>query len=392
MIYAVVLAGGDSNRMGSKTNKVLLPLEGVPAIVRSIQAFCDLVDGVVLVTRPCDLQRMQELSKAYQLPITAFASSGYDRQASVQNGLQQLPEECEFVLVHDGARALVSREVIQEVIASVKKHGSGVAATPVNDTIKVADEEGFIAASLDRKMLRAMQTPQGFTKVLLEKAHLQAEKMGIRGTDEAEIVALLPHRVHLTHGSFENIKLTTPSDFVAAQTILSKRGKDKMQQSRIGQGYDVHQLVPNRKLVLCGVDIPHELGLLGHSDADVALHALMDALLGAAGLYDIGRHFPDTAKAFENANSMHLLEKVVQMLLEKGFVPVNCDLTIVAQRPKLLQYIDTMRANIARVLGLAVEYVNVKATTTERLGFEGEEKGISALAVCLIKSEKGRFV
>ena len=188
--------------------------------------------------------------------------------------------------------------------------------------------------------------------------------------------------VQLTLGSRRNLKLTTPEDFAAAQAMLCP--PPALPSLRIGQGYDVHRLVPDRALILCGVEIPHTLGLLGHSDADVALHALMDAMLGAMALGDIGRHFPDTDPQYKGISSLKLLEHVVSLLRDQGARVTNADITIVAQRPKLLPFVPQMRQNAADALGLPISRVNVKATTTERLAFEGREEGISAQAVCLV--------
>lgn len=384
MTYAIILAGGSGTRMGTDVNKVLLPLLGVPALVRSARAFVGLCGGILLVVRPQDETAVRHMMDSHGVPVYKYALSGADRQASVQNGLHALPEDCDIVLVHDGARALVTQDIIRRVIASVQAHGSGVAAVPVIDTLKEADSENRITRSLDRSCLRAMQTPQGFKKALLLRAHANAERLNHRGTDEAELVSLLNEPVHLTLGARENIKLTTPEDLLMADAFLSQRGEG-LPPFRVGQGYDVHRLVSGRKLILCGVEVPHEMGLLGHSDADVALHALTDAMLGAAGLYDIGRHFPDTDAKYLDASSMALMAKAVEMLLQAGWRVVNADVTIIAQRPKLLPYMEAMRMNVAGVLGLPPEYINIKATTTERLGFEGEEKGISATAVCLIQ-------
>ena len=383
MLYAIILAGGSGQRMQSAVNKVLLPLLGIPALVYSAKAFEGLCDGILLVVRPEEEETIRALMAQYEIPVFAYAKSGADRQASVFSGLCALPENADAVLVHDGARALVTREIIKSVIDSVARYGSGVAAIPVTDTLKKADAEGFIEKSLDRDSLRAMQTPQGFKKALLMNAHLSAGDF--RGTDEAELVSRMGERVRLSQGSKENIKLTTPEDLIMAEAILKRRMKGGEAGMRIGQGVDVHRLVPNRRLILGGIEIPYEKGLLGHSDADVALHALMDAMLGAAGLYDIGRHFSDQDAQYKDISSAALLKNVNRLLMEKGLQVHNADITIIAQAPKLLPYIDAMRENVAHILEISVDYVNIKATTTENLGFEGEGLGITAMAVCLLK-------
>ena len=230
----------------------------------------------------------------------------------------------------------------------------------------------------------AVQTPQGFRFGDLLAAEEKALQEGFTGTDDASLMERYGYPVFLTPGSRRNLKLTSPEDCMIAEAFLADEESPSFPALRIGQGYDVHRLVPDRKLILCGVEIPHTLGLLGHSDADVALHALMDAMLGAAALGDIGKHFPDTDPRYSGISSMLLLEHTVALLRDKGFRLANADITIVAQRPKLLPFIPAMRDNVARVCGLPRDRVSVKATTTEKLGFEGRMEGISAQAVCLL--------
>ena len=235
-------------------------------------------------------------------------------------------------------------------------------------------QPGRLLDPLDRAQLRAVQTPQTFDCAKLKAAHERAEAEGFDATDDA---ALFEHyygsvRLVTAPGAEANIKLTNPADF-------EKLSRPAM---RIGSGYDAHRLAEGRKLILCGVDVPHTRGLDGHSDADVAVHALMDALLGALGEGDIGHHFPDSDPAYEGISSMLLLDHVMKIVREHGYGVANADVTIVAQKPKLAAYIPAMRENLARALG--TDAVNVKATTTERMGFEGEELGISAQAVALL--------
>lgn len=379
MWYAIILAGGSGSRMGAGCNKVLLTLGGEPVIQRSIRAFEGLVDGVVLVSREEDIPAMGAMLAKSGLSAVVVAG-GATRQESVWNGLCALPEGVEHVLIHDGARCLVDAETIRRCKASVEVHGTGVAAVPVVDTIKQVDADGIVAATPDRSSLMAVQTPQGFRLPLIMEAHEAARQAGFTGTDDASLVERIGHPVRLTQGNRRNIKLTTPEDINMAEAFLN----GGLPSLRVGQGYDVHRLVEGRELILCGVTVPHTLGLLGHSDADVALHALMDAMLGAMALGDIGKHFPDTDERYRGISSMKLLEHVVALLAEHGARVTNCDVTIVAQKPKLLPYIPQMRQNVADALSLTLDRVNVKATTTERLAFEGREEGISAQAVCMV--------
>lgn len=380
MWYAIILAGGSGSRMGAACNKVLLDLQGVPVITRAVKAFESLVDSIVLVSREEDTPAMQAAMVAAQLPVTIVVG-GKTRQESVWNGLCALPAACTHVLIHDGARCLVDEATIRRCMASVEEYGTGVAAIPAIDTIKQVNSEEIVTATPDRSCLRTVQTPQGFTVELIRRAHEAAHTDSFLGTDDASLVERLGVPVHLTLGDRSNIKLTTPEDIKMAETFLPH----DFPALRIGQGYDVHRLVEGRDLILCGVVVPHTLGLLGHSDADVALHALMDAMLGAMALGDIGKHFPDTDERYRGISSMKLLEHVVELLARNHAHVSNCDVTIVAQKPKLLPYIPQMRANVAAALSLSLNRVNVKATTTERLGFEGREEGISAQAICMVE-------
>ena len=281
----------------------------------------------------------------------------------------------------------MTAEVIARTLESAKKYGSGVAAVPLKDTVKRVNEGGVVVDTPPRDALRAVQTPQTFEAELIRRAHA-VYALGERATDDAALAERMGVEVRLTEGDVENIKLTTPEDMLLArQVILRREGqKEEKPMVRIGHGYDVHRLTEDRKLILCGVEIPYTLGLLGHSDADVALHALMDALLGAAALGDIGRHFPDTDPAYKGADSGRLLDHVVALLEEKGYAVGNVDVTIICQRPKLKDYIEQMRQNVARHLKVDADCVNIKATTTEKLGFEGEGLGISSHAVACIES------
>ena len=380
MWYAIILGGGSGSRMGADRNKVLLELQGKSVIARSVQAFAGLVSGAVVVSREEDIPAVRSAVEGIPMPITVVPG-GQTRQDSVWNGLCALPQACTHVLIHDGARCLVDAATIRRCMDSVLAFGTGVAAIPVTDTIKHVNDAEIVTSTPDRAGLRAVQTPQGFTVELIRQAHLLAQQDGFLGTDDASLVERQGHPVRLTLGDRRNIKLTTPEDMMMAEAFLGPT----LPSLRIGQGYDVHRLVEGRELILCGVHVPHTMGLLGHSDADVALHALMDAMLGAMALGDIGKHFPDTDEQYRGISSMKLLNHVTALLKEHHARVTNCDVTIVAQKPKLLPYIPQMRENVAKALELPEDRVNVKATTTERLAFEGHEEGISAQAVCMVE-------
>lgn len=389
MNSAVIVAAGRGTRMGLERNKVLAPLCGEPVIARTVRVFerTGWFDGgIVVVTGACDLCEMKRILADAGLHAQVVLG-GADRQESVCRGLAATNPEARYVAIHDGARPLVTAEVIARTLESAKKYGSGVAAVPLKDTVKRVNEGGVVVDTPPRDALRAVQTPQTFEAELIRRAHA-AYALGERATDDAALAERMGVEVRLTEGDVENIKLTTPEDMLLArQVILRREGqKEEKPMVRIGHGYDVHRLTEDRKLILCGVEIPYTLGLLGHSDADVALHALMDALLGAAALGDIGKLFPDTDERYRGADSLMLLDRVMEALGEAGYRPVNADVTIVAQKPKLRPYIDQMRVHLARHMGVDVSQVSVKATTSEGMGFEGEEKGMTAHAVCLIES------
>ena len=390
MNAAVIVAAGRGSRMGLGRNKVLADVAGVPVIVRTVRALAQtaLFDGgIVVVTGAEDMEQMRALMAAHGLDVT-LTEGGTDRQQSVHHGLQAVNPAADIIAIHDGARPLVTRAVIERTIESAKRCGSGVAAVTLKDTVKRVDAEGAVIDTPNRETLRAVQTPQTFDARLIRAAHERFADSAERATDDAALAERAGCRVMLTEGDVENIKLTTPEDMLLAQQVILRRegrqekGSGRM---RIGHGYDVHRLVEGRKLILCGVEIPYEKGLLGHSDADVALHALMDALLGAAALGDIGRHFPDTDPAYKGADSGKLLDHVVDLLEEHGYSVDNVDVTIICQRPKLKDYIEQMRENVAAHLHVSADCVNIKATTTEKLGFEGEGLGISSHAVACIE-------
>jgi 2-C-methyl-D-erythritol 4-phosphate cytidylyltransferase/2-C-methyl-D-erythritol 2,4-cyclodiphosphate synthase len=377
--WAVIVAAGKGVRAHTPINKVYMPLGEKSVLETCLGAFQDsgLFDGASIVIAKEDEPLFSQENRPRFVKLVVYG--GNSRQESVFNGLKSVPKDVELVAVHDAARPFVTTEIIRATLDAAAAHGSGVISTPVIDTIKQVDREGIVR-TLDRGRLFAVQTPQTFRLNMLLSAHERAMAEGYIATDDAALFERYYKTVHLVTapGAERNRKLTTWSDFMAATPDF-----------RVGQGYDAHRLTENRKLILCGVEIPHELGLDGHSDADAALHALMDAMLGAAALGDIGRHFPDTDGEFKNISSMRLLAQTVQILLKAGYSVSNADVTIVAQRPKLAPYIEKMRKSVADALALGIERVNVKATTSEGLGFEGAEQGISAHAVVMIAKGSG---
>jgi 2-C-methyl-D-erythritol 2,4-cyclodiphosphate synthase/2-C-methyl-D-erythritol 4-phosphate cytidylyltransferase len=309
-------------------------------------------------------------------------AGGATRQESVFAGLSALPAAVDLVLVHDAVRPFVSQGCIDRVIRCAAEKGAAAAAAPVKDTIKLA-RDGVFVRTLDRDALFMMQTPQGFLRPLLFTAHLAAAEDRFTGTDDAVLLERIGEKVYLTEGEYDNIKLTTPEDVAAARAIAARMdGVEAL--LRVGSGYDAHRFCSGRPLVLGGVDIPHDRGLLGWSDADVLTHALIDALLGAAALGDIGGMFPDTETRYEGISSLVLLTEAFAAVRSRGYALVNADATVMAERPKLAPYIGTMRERIAGAMGTAPEKISIKATTTEGLGFVGREEGVAARATVLL--------
>ena len=379
----MLAAGGSGTRMNSGVNKIFLPAGNKSVLLRSLLLFEGLIDGMVIVCRPEDEERIRNTAAVSGVSYAiSFALGGDSRQRSVLNGLKALhavPRD--IVLVHDAARCLTPETVIRDVIDSCNRFGSGVAAIPAVCTMKYADCNGIVLRTADRTDLYEIQTPQGFPAGPLLDAYMLAEKNCFSATDDASVMEYAGFPVRLVRGSRTNIKVTEKEDLLIMNAILQQSSSS----FRIGHGYDVHRLTENRKLILCGVEIPHTLGLLGHSDADVAVHALIDALLGAASLGDIGTHFPDSSAEYTDISSMFLLREVIRMVHDRGFEFVNADITITAQKPKLAPFIPAMIQNICETLPCIPCQINIKATTTEKLGFEGREEGISAQAVCLLQ-------
>ena len=381
---AVLLAAGNSTRMGGGRSKVLEELGGRPALCRSLEVLdrCPLIGEICLVCREQDRADMLPLTSGLNTPVRVVPG-GAQRQDSVEQGVEALTGPWEYVAIHDGARPLVTEEVLAAVCRDAMAHGAATAAVPSKDTCKLADGAGFVAATPARDRLWAVQTPQAFSLALYREALGKARAAGQSYTDDCQLIEAAGGSVKLTMGDYRNIKLTTPEDLLAARAYLGGEGGKKT--VRIGYGYDVHRLVEGRKLILAGVDVPFEKGLLGHSDADVIAHAVADALLGAAALGDIGHLFPDTDPHYAGADSLKLLAEVCRLLREKGFSIGNIDATLLAQRPKIAPHISRMRENLAEACGVAVGQVSVKATTEERLGFTGREEGMAASAVCLLE-------
>lgn len=389
MAYTVMMvaAAGSSTRMGCAKQHILLG--GQPVLLRTLRALEQVgaVDEILLITRQQDVEHFVALAAQHGVTkLRRVVVGGDTRQQSVANGLAALPPETTLVGIHDGARPLITPDVVEAVIAEAEKSGGAAVAVPVKDTLKKTDDRGFITDTPDRRQLWRVQTPQVFARAPYCAAMATALAEGWDFTDDCRLMEKAGHPVRLVAGLDTNLKLTTPEDVQLANALLYN-GQQEGYTMRIGHGYDVHRLVEGRPLILGGVPIPFERGLLGHSDADVLTHAVMDALLGAAALGDIGGLFPDTDPAYAGADSLRLLGEVVSRVRAQGYRIANVDATVLAQQPKIKPHIPAMRERIAAACGIAVEQVNLKATTEEGLGFTGAMEGIAAHAVCLLEKE-----
>jgi 2-C-methyl-D-erythritol 4-phosphate cytidylyltransferase / 2-C-methyl-D-erythritol 2,4-cyclodiphosphate synthase len=381
-VVALVVAAGRGTRAGLDVPKQYSLLAGQPVLRRTLQALSSHpeVDAVLTVIGPTD-------TNAYSQAVDGVAGllpavrGGATRQESVRNGLEELAASSpRLVLVHDGARPFVSRELVSRVIEACDESHGAVPALAVTDTIKRRRDDR-ITATVPREDLVTAQTPQGFPFAALLEAHRQAARSQQNAlTDDAAVADLVGLPVRIVEGDPRNVKLTRPADFADAERALWKPA-----ETRSAQGFDVHAVGPGSSLWLCGVEIPHDRGLLGHSDADVGLHALTDAILGAIADGDIGQHFPPSDPKWKGAASDQFLADAVRRLDERHGRVVHLDVTIVCETPKVGPHRDAMRAAIARIAGVAIERVSVKATTSERLGFTGRGEGIAALASATVE-------
>lgn len=377
-VTAVIVAAGSSARMGF--DKLAYEYGGSSVLAHSLAAFDahPAVDGIVLVAGANEALARAAL-KHLQKPAR-LVKGGATRADSVRAGLAAVSGE--YVAIHDAARPFVSAEVITAALEKALETGAAAPAVPVKDTVKQA-AGGFVTATPPREGLFAVQTPQCFSTALYRAALERAGQAPV--TDDCSVAERAGFPVALTVGDYANRKITTPDDLpVPAPGPQEQAAEKEAAAMRIGHGYDVHRLVEGRPLILGGVTIPFEKGLLGHSDADVLAHAVMDALLGAAALGDIGKLFPDTDPAWAGADSLQLARRVAARLRDAGWQVVNVDATVLCQRPKLAPHIPAMRHNLAGALGVSPACISVKATTEEGLGFTGSGEGIAAHGVCLL--------
>ncbi|MDE5563099.1 MAG: 2-C-methyl-D-erythritol 4-phosphate cytidylyltransferase [Clostridiales bacterium] len=364
-IAAVIVCAGKGERSGLAYNKILHLIGHKTVLEKSLDVFLRTrVKHITVVTSEGDISAVRDITSAYD-DITVV-TGGDTRAKSVYAGLKAYP--CDIVLIHDGARPYVTADIIECAVDSAIEHGSGIAAVPCVDTVKRV--QGGKAHSLPRAELFNAQTPQAFRYSEILDAYSRADGVF---TDDAEVYENAGYTPRLVEGSYDNKKLTTPADFTAPA-----------KSSRIGIGFDLHRLVDGRKLILGGVTLDYHLGLFGHSDADVLTHAIMDALLSAADLPDIGVLFPDTDDKYLGISSITLLKQVLGEVQRKGYVIVNISAVVIAQQPKLAPVIGEIRRSLAAALNIDIKQINVSATTTEKLGLIGEGNAIAANASCIL--------
>lgn len=366
----IIAAAGSGKRMGSGMPKQYLRIDGEPILLKTVKAFHsnENVDGIFVVAGKGYEDYCRKMFERAGIRVTVV-TGGAERQDSIFAALQEVKKSGisgdDTVLIHDGARPYVTGRIIDDVVRAAENFGASAACVPVKDSIR--RKEG----NVERKGLYQVQTPQGFRFDIVYDAYEKAYRDGYMGTDDASLVERCGREIEIVQGDYGNIKITTKEDMPL--------------EIRCGNGFDVHAFAEGRKLILGGVDIPYEKGLDGHSDADVLVHAAMDALLGAAAMGDIGRHFPDSDEKYKGISSLKLLAEVDEIIKREGYEILNLDITLIAQRPKIAPHVGAMTSNIAEVLGINEKQINIKGTTTEGLGFTGRGEGIACQASCTLK-------
>lgn len=384
-VVAIIAAGGRGRRFGADRPKQLVELSGRSILERTVAAFVDApAIGEIVVALPQELIVDPPAWLArIRKPVTVVAG-GERRQDSVARAFARVSDRADVVVIHDAARPFVTSALIASTIDGALDAGAALAALPSRDTVKQAiDRNGAVevAATLARDRIYLAQTPQAFRRHVLAEAIALGEG-GVEATDEAALVERAGHAVRLVPGDPRNIKITTADDLAWAEALM---GSDSNRETRAGMGYDLHRLSPGRALILGGVSIPFSHGLDGHSDADVLCHAVTDAILGAASAGDIGRHFPNTDDTWKGASSLDLLRRAVDIVRACGYEVGNVDAVIIAERPKLVLFIDAMRANLAQAIGIETDAVSVKGKTNEGVGEIGRGEAMAAHAVALIQ-------
>ena len=385
-VTAIIAAAGAGRRLGAAKPKQLLDIGGGSMLQHSVRAFLGhpRVADVVVVLSP-DLTTLAlagiEPSRAAALRVV---KGGDRRQDSVANGFAAVAPESDVVLIHDAARPFVSADLIDRTIDAAAAHGAAIAALQSRDTVKRVAGDGRITETIPRETIYLAQTPQAFRRDVLAAA-IELGRSGVEATDEAMLAERAGYQVHVVDGDPGNVKVTTSADLDAARARLASTGKPA-RTGRAGTGYDLHRLVEGRPLILGGVTVSSDKGALGHSDADVVCHAATDAILGAVGLGDIGRHFPDTDPRWKNADSLVLLREAARMVRDHGYEVGNLDVTVILERPKIKDAVEPMRTRLAEALGIDRDRVSVKGKTNEGVDAVGRGEAVAAHAVALVRS------
>ena len=364
---AIITCAGKGQRAGFNKNKLLQLCGEITYLEKTIRVFYTHteIDDIILTSSAEDYSEICKITQNIGENITVILG-GNTRTESVRNALKVCTSD--IVLIHDGARPYCTHEIISDCINSVKNYGSGIASTPLTDTLAV-EQDGVILKT-ERENRYLIQTPQGFYLKDILYAYSQISPLE-SFSDDSGVYSKYVKPAKLSLGSNKNLKLTYAEDFAKTQLV--------------GTGFDLHRLVENRKLILGGIEIPHTKGLLGHSDADVLTHAIMDAFLSALSLGDIGKHFKDTNPKWKNISSIYLLKKVLEMIREQGYKVVNVSAVIMAQKPKLSTFTDEISTNLAKVIHIDKKRVGITCTTLEGIGIVGREEGIATQAYCLLE-------
>jgi 2-C-methyl-D-erythritol 4-phosphate cytidylyltransferase/2-C-methyl-D-erythritol 2,4-cyclodiphosphate synthase len=384
-VTAIIAAGGAGRRLGASVPKQLLDIGGATMLELSVRAFTShpRVSDVIVVL-PSFGKASEDRPEPVSVPDARVVTGGERRQDSVANGFDAVSRECDVVLIHDAARPFVTADLIDRTIDAAATHGAAIAALKSRDTIKRVRKDGVIVDTIPRDEIYLAQTPQGFRREVLAKA-IATGRGGVNATDEAMLAEHAGFTVHVVDGDPANVKITTPEDLDAARARARASGTPA-RTGRAGTGYDLHRLVEGRPLVVGGVTMRSDRGALGHSDADVVCHAATDAILGAAGLGDIGRHFPDSDPRWKGANSLDLLARARAMVADAGYEVGNLDVTVVLETPKIQNSVDEMRARVAAALDVDVSRVSIKGKTNEGVDAIGRGEAIAAHAVALVRS------
>ena len=379
-VSAIIAAGGRGSRFGGSQPKQLQMLAGVPILKRTVDAFLQGYGfDEVVVALPPELA----VNPPSYLDSVIIVEGGERRQDSVANAFGAVAPSSQIIVIHDAARPLVSSALIERTVDAAAKHGAAIAALQARDTVKRTDGSRIIRGTIPREEVFLAQTPQAFRVGVLRDA-LALASTASDATDEAMLAEQAGHSVYLVDGDPRNLKITTPEDLEIAERLAAANGR--VAAIRIGNGYDLHRLVPGRPLILGGIAIPFDKGLDGHSDADAVCHAVTDAILGAASAGDIGGHFPDTDAMFKGANSVDLLKRAVAVVHAAGYYVSNVDVVVIAQQPKLSPHVDSMRASLARAIGIEPRQVSVKGKTNEGVDATGTGEAIAVHAVALISA------